>query len=107
MSEVAPERFLIWWEDALAYARREAEAGSELAAGCLRRLEASAGGRPSASQEVFHHFSFASVGRRDEQGRFLMRELFYDLPGELYLEYTRRLVDVLGEAVEDIFAGSL
>lgn len=57
-----------WWQDARAYAEREATAGSAFAAQCLRQSAS-----PSAHDSVFHHFSFAHVGRRDAAGQFVKK----------------------------------
>ena len=47
LHEVSPERFQFWWDDTLAYARREAAAGSDFAAQCLREYESSEDPAPS------------------------------------------------------------
>jgi len=102
MNDLVPERFDFWWEDTLDYARREAQAGSGFAAKCLREYETSESRRPSPGHSVFHYYNFASVGRRDEQGRFIHREKFYDLPADFYAEYQRRICNYLCEVAADI-----
>lgn len=97
-----PRLFRQWWADARAYALREAQAGSAFAAECLRADKA-ADPSPSPRHKVFHHFSFAFVGRRDKAGRFLHRERFYGLPAAFQRDYTRRVADHLGELAEDLF----
>jgi len=99
---LCPDRFLYWWEDTIAYARHEAGQGSALAARCIRQYE-QAGARPSPSHPLFHYYCFATLGRRDADGRFLHREKFYDLPASFYAEYARRVTELLGEVITDIF----
>ena len=97
-----PRLFREWWDDARAYAQREAEAGSAFAAACLRADPA--GDRsPSPRHQVFHHFSFAFVGRRDKTGRFLHRDRFYGLPTAFNQDYTRRVADYLCGLANDLF----
>jgi hypothetical protein len=52
---------------------------------------------------VFHHFSFAFVGRRDAAGRFLHRDRFYALPGTFRQDYVQRVADRLCDLAEDLF----
>lgn len=97
-----PALFQRWWDDALAYARREAEAESALAIRCLRQYEASSEQTPSPHHDAFHHYSFAFVGRRDSRGQFLNREAFYDLSPEFYREYRRRVNHYLCRLATDV-----
>jgi hypothetical protein len=103
LSDFHPELFLRWWDDALAYARREAEAGSTFAAECVREYEADNKQTPSPRQSVFHHYSFAFVGRRNAQGQFLHREEFYNLSPAFYHEYQTRVARYLCGLAEDLF----
>jgi hypothetical protein len=103
LSEIHPDLFGFWYDDTLSYARREAESGSPLAGRCIEECEASAGG-PSVRDAVFHHFSFATVGRRDRSGKFLNRELFYDLSEECSQEYAVRVERYLGTLADDLFS---
>jgi len=98
-----PELFRRWWNDALAYARREADAGSEFAAECLQADEAETDRTRAWWYPVFHHYSFAFVGRRDSDGRFLHRGAFYGLSAEFYRDCQRRTADYLGELANDLF----
>jgi hypothetical protein len=91
--------FRRWWEDALVYAQREAAAGSPFAAACLAKSDLRT---PSSHDEVFHHFSFAFVGRRDAAGQFIVREEFYDLSPAFYAAYTDRVIDYLMELARDL-----
>ncbi len=103
LHEVDPERFRWWWDDTLAYARREAAAGSDFAARCVRGYETSENPAPAPHHAVFHHYNFASVGRRDEKGQFINREMFYDLPTEFYRVYHDRIARFLQEVAADVF----
>jgi len=94
--------FEFWWHDTLEYARREAQDGSALAARVVKDYEANHE-RPSPSLPLFRHFCFQTVGRRDERGRFLNRERFYDLSGDFHREYTRRVALFLGGLAQDLF----
>ncbi len=98
-----PELFHAWWNDALAYANREAAAGSPFARECLAALEANSDKNPSYKQMVFHHFSFAFVGKRDKAGQFLHREKFYDLSLKFYQEYEKRLTTYLCGLADELF----
>jgi len=101
--EVDQERFRLWWDDTLAYARREAAAGSEFAVRCLREYESSGDPTPSPQHAVFHHYCFASVGRRDQSGQFVNREKFYNLPPEFYRRYSESIEHFLCQVAADVF----
>jgi len=103
LHEMYPDRFRFWWDDALAWAGREAEAGSEFAIGCLKELESADDPSPSPHHAVFHHFNFATLGKRDEDGQFINRERFYTLPDDFYAEYSKRLEDYLCDVADDVF----
>jgi hypothetical protein len=94
--------FDFWWQDTLAYARREATAGSEFAARALAAFDEKEC-EPSPRHPLFRHFCFETVGRRDEEGRFMNRERFYDLSEEFHREYTGRVVSFLGGLAADLF----
>jgi hypothetical protein len=103
LNEFDPGLFRFWWDDTLDYARREAEAGSTFAAHCLREYETSGDGTLSPSHAVFHYYGFATVGRRDEEGQFIHRQRFYDLPENFYTHYQDRVTLYLGEVAADVF----
>ena len=103
LADFHPALFWRWWHDARAYAEREAANGSTFAAACLRRDRAAGHDTASMAGEVFHHFSFAFVGRRDVTGQFQVRETFYDLAPEFYAAYQDRLVDYLCGLAGDLF----
>ncbi|TVQ41205.1 MAG: hypothetical protein EA384_00780 [Spirochaetaceae bacterium] len=101
--DVYPERFEWWWNDTIAWVRREAEAGSSFAADCLRAYERSDNPRPHPNHALFEHYNFASVGRRDASGAFENREQFYGLGTEFEREINRRVTDRLTTIAEDVF----
>jgi len=98
-----PDLFRRWWEDARAYAQAEAAAGSPFARACLEADAAHPGQGPSRHQQVFHHYSFAFVGRRDSRGRFLHRDEFYALSPEFYAAYRARMQEYLCGLAEELF----
>jgi len=100
LRDVHPDLFRRWWDDAMAYAGAEAAAGSAFAAQCLAAPGAAA---RSPAHPVFHHFSFAFVGRRDRQGRFLQRQEFYALSPEFCETYCRRVSDRLLRLAQELF----
>ncbi len=104
LQEHEPALFRRWWDDALAYARREAQAGSPLAAECVTAFESSE--RRSPDEPVFHHYGFAFVGRRDARGRFLYRDEFYGLGADFYRAYRERIARYLCGLADDLFAPS-
>ncbi len=105
LEKYAPELFLNWWNDALTYARQEAENGSDFAAECLRAYDRSPDRKPSRHHQVFHHYGFAYVGRRGQDETFAVREKFYTLPSEFYSAYHDCLVEYLGTLAQDLFEG--
>jgi hypothetical protein len=100
LADYHPDLFRRWWQDAFAYAQHAAEEGSVFARDCIRRSDPS---RPSSHDAVFHNFSFAYVGRRDAEGRFLCREQFYDLAPAFYRAYQARIGGYLLELAHDLF----
>ncbi len=103
LHELYPEDFRFWWQDTLAYARREAEGGAQTAIASLREYENGDNPQPLAKTSLFEHFNFATVGKRDANGQFIFREKFYDLPPDFYAEYAKRIEQRLGEVAEDVF----
>jgi hypothetical protein len=101
--QVDRERFRQWWDDTLAYARREAAAGSEFAERCLCEYENSGDPAPSPHRAVFHHYNFAAVGRRDKHGQFINRDRFYGLPADFYRQYHDRMKQFLRDVAADVF----
>jgi hypothetical protein len=103
LNDVEPEQFRFWWDDTLDYARRQAAAGSDFAAECIRQYEAGGNPAPSPGHAVFHHYNFASIGRRDANGQFIHRQRFYSLSPDFYREYQARLALYLCEVAGDVF----
>ncbi len=103
LQEFHPELFRRWWDDALAYARREAAQGSPVACECLAKLQTSSPPQPSPKHAVFHYFSFPYVGRRDARGQFLHRHEFYTLSPAFYRAHQARISAYLGELADDLF----
>lgn len=101
LKEFHPALFRRWWDDALAYAKAGAGAGSSFAAECVAAAEAS--GKPAPDCPVFHHFSFAFVGRRDGNGRLLHRHEFYELSREFREAYRQRVRDRLCLLARELF----
>ena len=98
-----PDLFRRWWDDAEAYTQREAQAGSAFAAQCLREYETSSHRLPDVHHSIFHHYSFAFVGRRDAQGQFLHREEFYSLSRAFVEDYQNRVAQLLCGLAEELF----
>jgi len=107
LKDFDPQLFRFWWDDTLDYARREAAAGAVFAAECLRQYETGVDPTPSPRHAVFHHYNFASVGRRDSNGQFIHREKFYDLPLDFYRDYQDRVKLYLLEVANDVFNRNL
>jgi hypothetical protein len=103
LQEFHPELFRRWWDDSIAYARREAATGSIVARECLAALDATPDKGPSAKHQVFHFYSFPFVGRRSPQGQFLHRAEFYRLSKAFTDAYQQRISQWLGELAADVF----
>ena len=99
LAEHHPDLFRRWWQDALAYAQREAAAGSAFAAECIRCSDLR---QPSSHDDIFHNFSFAFVGRRDAEGQFICRQEFYALSPAFYRAYRECIVGYLTELAADL-----
>ena len=99
LSHHHPELFARWWDDAYAYAVRESDAGSTLARAhlALPRI-----GR-DVTDPLFHDYSFAFVGRRSAQGRFLQREEFYSLSPRFLRDYTAAVAHRIAGLASEIF----
>ncbi|MCB0255498.1 MAG: hypothetical protein KDI55_17410 [Anaerolineae bacterium] len=100
LSVYHPDLFRRWWEDALAYARREAAAGSTFALDCIRQSDLD---DPTPHDALFHNYSFAFVGRRDADGQFICREEFYSLSPAFYQAYQECIAGYLIELANDLF----
>ncbi len=103
LEDLYPEHFRFWWDDTLAYAQREAGGGATAAIDSLQEYKQRESPDFLARTSLFQHFNFATIGKRDEQGQFIFRERFYDLPADFYEEYARRVKQLLGEVAQDVF----
>ena len=103
LQQFHPDLFQRWWDDALAYARREAANGSPVAQECLAALLAATDASPSVKHKVFRSYSFPFVGRRNAQGQFLYRSEFYRLSKAFTDAYQQRISQWLGELAADVF----
>jgi hypothetical protein len=103
LQKIHPEIFEIWWDDTLSYARMEAETGSKIAVDCIRDYEGHKNISPSPHHTVFHNYNFATVGKRNKDGQFIFRDMFYDLSLAFYKEYQERVKRFLCGIAEDIF----
>jgi hypothetical protein len=103
LNDFHPDLFRRWWDDALAYARREAAAGSNFATECIRQRQTGSKQTYSPYDSIFHHYSFAFVGRRDATGQFAQREEFYDLSPAFYRHYQQRVARYLCHLAEELF----
>jgi hypothetical protein len=103
LADLQPDTFRLWWEDTLAFARQQAAQGSPLAARGLALYEGGPDRAPSAQHMVFRHYCFASLGRRDAAGQFVLRETLYDLSPAFHRAYGERLVAFLDEIAGDLF----
>ncbi len=99
LAEHHPDLFRRWWQDALAYAQREAQNGSAFAAECIRQSDPA---RPASHDAIFHNFSFAYVGRRDAAGQFICREEFYSLSPGFYSAYQDCITNYLIGLADDL-----
>jgi hypothetical protein len=103
LSEIHPELFHPWWEATLAYALREAEAGSPLAVACIQAYQTARDQSPAVHHDLFHHYGFAFVGRRDDAGQFLHRESLYSLSPAFYAKYHDRVTQFLCQLAQELF----
>jgi hypothetical protein len=104
MAECDRKRFALWWEDSLEFAKENARKGSALAQECVRESESGPGAQPDPRSRLFRLYSYATVGKRDQEGNFIYREMFYTLPPAFGAEYTRRVALTLAEFAADLFS---
>jgi hypothetical protein len=101
LQNIHPETFKKWWDDTILYARTEAKSGSKIAIGCMRDYEKKKNISPHHA--VFHNYNFATIGKRDKNGRFIFRDMFYDLSPSFHKEYQDRVKRFLCTIAEDLF----
>lgn len=102
LQEYHPDIFEYWWNDTFAWVKREAEAGSSYAIKCMHEWEVS-DRRPGAHQAIFHHYNFATVGRRGADGKYLHREKLYDVSAECREGVAVAIDKQLRQVAEDVF----
>lgn len=107
LADVDPQFFNEWYDWTLETARAEAMNGSDVAKKYLdiveqRMQKEGTSFKRSPKDLFFTDFSFAMVGAKDEQGRFLFRDRFYSLSPEVHAEYTRRVKDYVVGLAEDL-----
>ncbi len=99
--DVQRERFLEWWEDVYNFVKGEAQKGSSFAKECLEELAKDP--TPHPAKKLFHYYCFVSVGRRDPQNRFVLRDKLYDVSPVCRKEYTERLKRWFLEIAHDLY----
>ena len=104
MYETDGTLFSHWWDLSEAHARELAARDSELARTAL--AEAEQGGESARTPEsgVFHHFSFAAVGKVDAEGQLANRDWFYTLPQTVYDRYAELVRERLCRLADDLFS---
>jgi hypothetical protein len=85
------ERFMVWWNDTMEFARKCAAEGSELATALLASRDRRGNGTPNPKDFLFKEFKFTMPGRKDSTGQMDGREFFYDLPEDFKNEYSARV----------------
>ena len=103
LSQVDPEKFLLWWQETYDLARESARGGSSVARDALFRYQQFENPEPSADHFFFQEYNFAAVGRRDANGQFVNRERFYDVSDEFQQLLTQRLEAHLCSWAADLF----
>jgi hypothetical protein len=104
LADLDPELFSFWWQDTLEFAQENAASGASFARHSLQLFERSGSRQPSPEHMFFKEYCFATVGKRDEQGNYIHRDKFYDLPNEFYSEMAVRMEQFIMEAAEDLFS---
>ncbi len=99
--EVQRERFLEWWQDVYTFVEGEAKKGSSFAKECMEELAKDP--TPHPAKKLFHYYCFVSVGRRDPQNRFVLRDKLYDISTECRKKYTERLKNWFLEITDDLY----
>ncbi|MCD4786335.1 MAG: tagaturonate epimerase family protein [Candidatus Eremiobacteraeota bacterium] len=107
IQDMMKDFFLWWWNWTLDYAVEEKKAGSKVAEKYVRAIEERKrkegdSFKPSAGDTFFTNFSYAAVGVRDDNGRFLYRNRFYDIPKNVKEEYGRRIEEYISTLARDL-----
>ncbi len=103
--EFQKDTFDFWFADVLEFVRGEAAAGSAFAADCIAEYEADP--VPHPDKKLFHYYQFVSVGRRDENNRFVARQKLYELSPQFLTAYSERLEAWFLEIAEDVYGLSV
>jgi len=101
---VQPDLFTYWWDDVCRFVEGEAVSGSKFAAKCMADLRHDPA--PHPSKDIFHYYCYVPVGRRDDRGQFVNREVLYGLTREFLSEFTDRFEAWLLEIADDVYGGS-
>lgn len=101
--ELCPSVFKTWWDSTFQHVIEEAGRGSSTAHKDLEEFSLGNNRNLSPTAKLFIHYSFASVGKRDDSGKFMIRDQFYSLPDEFYGMYSQRLENYLCSLAEDLF----
>lgn len=107
LHDMMDDFFMWWWKWTLDYAKKEAEAGNKVADKYIetveeRKRKEGDNFKPSAEDAFFTNFSYAAVGVRDDNGRFLYRNRFYDIPENVKEEYGRRLEEYISNLARNL-----
>lgn len=107
LADLNPEFFNFWWDWTLETAENEAQQGSEVAAEYVQivrsRMQAEGSGfTRSPADRFFTDFSFAMVGAKDADGRFLYRDQFYSFSPEVQSEYESRTKSYVLQLADDL-----
>ena len=91
------ELFNRWWDWTLAYAQKEAAAGSVAAKKSTEKLKGRLKNNPSPSpqDDFFHSYSFAIIGLKNKKGCYRFREKFYKATEKVKEEYGGRITDYI------------
>jgi hypothetical protein len=93
--------FLEWWKDVYEFVQGEAEKGSSFAKESIEELKADP--TPHPSKKLFYYYNFVSLGRRNAENRFILRDRLYDVSEEFKRVYGQRLEDWFLEIAEDLY----
>jgi len=107
IEKVNPEFFRFWWEDTFKHTQQLAKDGVPFALYSLNQLKWSGDKAPSAKHIFFQEFCYATLGARDEQGKYMYRDKFYALPADFQNEMDAQIEARILEVAGDLFNVSL
>ncbi|MCD6309306.1 MAG: hypothetical protein J7M18_01250 [Candidatus Eremiobacteraeota bacterium] len=107
LQDMMPDFFKWWWNWSLDYAKKAVQSGNEIAKKYIADLELRQKKEgddftPSAKDSFFKNFSYACIGIKDESGKFIYREKFYDIPGIVKEEYEKRIKKYITDLARDL-----